>query len=585
METLRDFVAELLESQGAAIATLEPDGLEVLAPPVLRNAMGWPELARLGFGAELPDQAMRIGLEGDWLDRFGGLLGENGRWAERQMTSANPPALGDAQRLLDHAIELPNAVCRFHSVEATWTRCLILTFRYTALSDEKREGLAWLGFNLGTGAVLDEVLTRLRAALADDDDWCLPEPEARRAAGSTWDSALLASRLQPLLDDRLRRELEPFLRAMHRRLDRDRARVHAYHDDLRSGSLKRLAALAGRDGEKAEADRRRESLRVATIEREYRAKLDDLRHNYALRVSAEWVQALDIVRAGAAPGRGDPETKRRKTDPVRLAPGRPAGRGAALRLGSGSRSGSSGLRRETALDRARRAGAVRCLRKSVVPCLSSCILPSVWSIDGARRGERTGLKLAPRDDALRLPAVPPVAAGTASAPMMSGTTGCDPPDWPASGRSIPGASISQSAALRSLLRNFWLKRREPVAAVGCRGGGRQGRLPGPIGSLVLPWFKEPRVHHLDGVDNQVNNVILRHPVHHTGEESAAVDPDAERNWPSLLPAVSQRQRITSTWNSGSREGYLFACGSAAFALDLGSNAEDVRNVYALLIPT
>ena len=294
METLRDFVAELLESQGAAIETLEPDGLEVLAPAMLRNAMGWPELARLGFSAELPDQAMRIGLEGDWLDRFGGLLGENGRWAERQVTLADTPTLGNPERLLDHAIELPNAVCRFHSAVATWTRCLILTFRYTALSDEKREGLAWLGFNLGTGAVLDEVLTRLRAALADDDDWRLPEPEVRRAAGSAWDSALLALRLRSLLDDRLRRELEPFLRAMHRRLDRDRTRIHAYHDDLRSASLKRLAALAGRDGEKADADRRRESLRVAAIEREYRAKLDDLRHNYALRVSAEWVQALEL---------------------------------------------------------------------------------------------------------------------------------------------------------------------------------------------------------------------------------------------------------------------------------------------------
>lgn len=294
METLRDFVAELLESQGAAIETLEPDGLEVLAPAVLRNAMGWPELARLGFGGELPDQAMRIGLEGDWLDRFGGLLGENGRWAERQMTPRDTPALGNPERLLDHAIELPNAVCRFHRVEATWTRCLILTFRYTALSDEKREGLVWLGLNLGTGAVLDEVLTRLRAALAEDDDWRLPEPEARLAADSTWDSTRLASRLHPLLDDRLRRELEPFLRAMHRRLDRDRTRVHAYHDDLRSASLKRLAALAGRDGEKADADRRRETLRAASIEREYQAKLEDLRHNYALRVTVGWVQALEL---------------------------------------------------------------------------------------------------------------------------------------------------------------------------------------------------------------------------------------------------------------------------------------------------
>jgi hypothetical protein len=299
METLRDFVAELLESQGAAIGTLEPDGMEVLAPAALRDAMGWPELARLGFGAELPEQAMRIGLEGDWLDRFGSLLGKNGRWAERQVTPADTPtlknpALRNPERLLDHAIELPNAVCRFRRVEATWTRCLILTFRYTALSDEKREGLAWLGINLGTGAVLDEVLTRLRAALVEDDDWRLPEPEVRRAVGSAWDTAPLASRLRALLDHRLRCELGPFLRALHRRLDRDRTRIHAYHDDLRSASLKRLAALTGRNGERADADRRRESRRVATIEREYRAKLDDLRHNYALRVSAEWVQALEL---------------------------------------------------------------------------------------------------------------------------------------------------------------------------------------------------------------------------------------------------------------------------------------------------
>jgi hypothetical protein len=88
--------------------------------------------------------------------------------------------------------------------------------------------------------------------------------------------------------------LEPFLRAMRRRLDRDRSRVYAYHDDLRGAALKRLGALAGVEGEKAEADRRREQLRVTAVEREYRAKLDDLRHNYALGVTVESVQALEL---------------------------------------------------------------------------------------------------------------------------------------------------------------------------------------------------------------------------------------------------------------------------------------------------
>jgi len=295
MGELRNFVAEVLERRGAAVEAVEPEGLEVLAPKPLRDAMGWPELALLGFGAQRPARAIPIGLEGDWFDRFGTLLGEQGRWTERQLTLPGLPVVpGDPERLLDHALDLPNAVWRIHGVTATFTRCLVLAFQYTALSDEKRQGLIWLGFNLATGAVLDDIAARLRQLLAQDTDWQAPEPAVRAAAGSGWDGAALESRVSPLLGHRVRQELEPFLRAMRHRLERDRGRVHGYHDDLRRTSLKRLAALADVAGEKADADRRRETLRTAAIEREYQAKLDDLRHNYALRVTVEWVQALEL---------------------------------------------------------------------------------------------------------------------------------------------------------------------------------------------------------------------------------------------------------------------------------------------------
>ena len=74
MSELRDFVAEILERQGAAVETFEPDALEVLAPEPLRRAMQWPELVRLAFGAERPPHTISIGLEGEWLNRFGALL-------------------------------------------------------------------------------------------------------------------------------------------------------------------------------------------------------------------------------------------------------------------------------------------------------------------------------------------------------------------------------------------------------------------------------------------------------------------------------------------------------------------------------
>jgi hypothetical protein len=294
MTTLKDFVAQTLESQGAAVESVEPDGLEVLAPAAIQSAMGWPEMARLRFGTDRQDGAIRIGLEGDWLDRFDVLLGTQGRWAERQFTLSGLQAPADPERVIERALDLPNAVWRFQRMTESWTRCLLLTFRYTALSDEKREGLVWLGFNLGTGAVLGELIPRLRPLLNEQESWQAPDVETRQASGADWDAGPLASRIGLLLRHETRQELEPFLRAMRRRLDRDRARVHAYHEDLRAASLKRLAGLASATGEKAEASRRREALRVAAIEREYRAKLDDLRNNYALRVTLDWVQALQL---------------------------------------------------------------------------------------------------------------------------------------------------------------------------------------------------------------------------------------------------------------------------------------------------
>jgi hypothetical protein len=294
MGALRDFVAELMEREGAAVEPLEPDGLEVIAPPEIRAAFGWPELARLGFGVEMPAGARRIGIESEWLDRFGTLLDGHGRRAERQIDYPLPQTLSDPDRVLRHALDLPNGVWRLQKQTSIWTRCLLVAFRTTAVSDEKRESIVWIGFNTGTGAALGEVLPRLRKYMDADPAWQAPGPEARAAAGPGWDAARLETRVGPALDASVRVELAPFLRAMQRRLARDHTRLHGYHDDLRRESFKRLAALEGAVGAKADADRQRENQRIAAVEREYRAKLGDLRHNYALRVTVDWIQTLEL---------------------------------------------------------------------------------------------------------------------------------------------------------------------------------------------------------------------------------------------------------------------------------------------------
>src|SRR5262249_59651861 len=123
------------------VEVVDPDALEVLAPAGLQKAMGWPELTRLGFGTERPHGAIAIGLDGDWLDRFGALLGDEGRWSEREgRHTVAVPAPSDPERVLDRARPLPNAVWRFQGMTAAWPRCPLLAFPFTARSDGERAG-------------------------------------------------------------------------------------------------------------------------------------------------------------------------------------------------------------------------------------------------------------------------------------------------------------------------------------------------------------------------------------------------------------------------------------------------------------
>lgn len=63
---LREILARTLAAQGALVEPLDPDGLEIFAPPHLQAALALPEWSRVGFGATLPEQAVRVSFEAEW---------------------------------------------------------------------------------------------------------------------------------------------------------------------------------------------------------------------------------------------------------------------------------------------------------------------------------------------------------------------------------------------------------------------------------------------------------------------------------------------------------------------------------------
>jgi len=294
---MQGFVADLLRHEGALVEAIDPDGLEVLAPPPVQAALGLGELAHLGFGGTLPPGAQRVGMEADWLDRFAQVLGPQGRWA-RRVLSAPSRSPADPELVLAQALVLDNATFRLLDVSPAWTRYLVLDFRVSAVSDDKRDFTLRLGINLATGALPDAVLATLAPMLdapapggmASGDkgvDLVLPDDAE---LPTSWERARLMSLVARALPPRVETALAPFVKGLRRRLARDGNRLHDYHNDLHREAVRRTLTLPEGDPR-----RRREEQRTEAIGREYRAKLDDLARQYATRITADWVQTLELV--------------------------------------------------------------------------------------------------------------------------------------------------------------------------------------------------------------------------------------------------------------------------------------------------
>jgi len=294
---MQGFVAALLRHEGALVEPINPEGLEVLAPPPVQRALGIGELTRLGFGTRQPPAAQRVGLEGDWLDRFARLLGPQGRFGRRVVsTLARLP--GDLEQVLRKDLVLDNATFRLIDVAPRWTRYLVLDFRASAVSDDKRDWMVRLGVNLATGALADAALAAIGAAVdapgfdghSDEDGERSAAPPADADLPADWDRPQLLSLIARGLPSRLDVVLGPFIKGLRRRLGRDQDRLHLYHNDLHREAMRRIRALAQDDPR-----RRREEQRAEAIAGDYRAKLDDLTRQYATRVTVQWVQTLDVA--------------------------------------------------------------------------------------------------------------------------------------------------------------------------------------------------------------------------------------------------------------------------------------------------
>lgn len=295
MAELLNFVETILELEGAATERIAPDGLEVMLPPVLQQRLEIPELTRLGFGPDLPAHAQRVTLESDWMNRLERVMAARGHLA-RQILKVPCPPPAKPERIVEDTLELTNAVYRFLGVTPAWTRYLIISFRYTAISDEKRDGILHLGLNLNNGSTLDNLLDPLLYAAGEAAGNRASLPKGVKLP-PPWETARLTAVLNRALPARIHRCLGRFLAGMQRRQERDLNRIYNYHSELREEALARVHRLQQKDAltERQRAEQKRAEQRLEAIIREYQAKVGDLRQKYAMGVECVWVQTLELI--------------------------------------------------------------------------------------------------------------------------------------------------------------------------------------------------------------------------------------------------------------------------------------------------
>lgn len=295
MRDARDIVRRILLAEGALVEPIEPEGLELIATPRLQQALAIPEVARLGFGAaEWPEGAARVSLESDWMNRLDAVMGDRGRclsltaWSARLAGRPHDPE----EMLAKHCV-FDNSTHRFAGSEPVWTRYLLLSFKTTAVSDEKREDLISVCVNESNGASADH----LTEPILDDlekhggDYTHLPTKEKLDAPWTEEEARLWCAKLLPA---RIRARLQPFLSGMERRMAKDADRLHAYCSALRNETMSKIEENRKKPLRDEAANKHLE-LRMEAAEREYHSKLADLRRKYAMTVEVKLAQAVRLA--------------------------------------------------------------------------------------------------------------------------------------------------------------------------------------------------------------------------------------------------------------------------------------------------
>ncbi|KWT74916.1 hypothetical protein [Candidatus Magnetominusculus xianensis] len=282
---LGDIVKDILVHKGAVI---EDYGqcIDVLANPQIAETLAIPELTHLCLhpGTDTED-TKHLTYDSELFERFSGLFEGKGKLSQVTIT---PQQVSNEKviAMLPGKITLNNAVFKHKDTGIKIISYLLLFFKYTALSDEKKEGIVQLLINesnLST-SVIEGGANAVIDVLGE-----LTERNSKDQLEGTKHIVLQAAHKS--LESIIRTELTDMIRSLNRRLNRNIERVTDYYDAMITEARLREQRKGSDDTATKTEDK------INAIKTELKWKTQDLISKFALTVKTELLSAVRITSA------------------------------------------------------------------------------------------------------------------------------------------------------------------------------------------------------------------------------------------------------------------------------------------------
>lgn len=282
--TLESFVERFFACRGAVVEK-RGSGLDLLVPGDLARRVGIPEYCHLAVEGESPE-SYSVNYGSPLLEAIIQTAEEQspltiGRLAFHYLKSQG------FDRLIQERFTFHSAIVRVDNTAEVLTEYLLLNCRFLAQSDEQKEGLIPLAFNMETGAPvgnLEEMLDATEKEFEPDGP-CSPFEAEKIDAIVHWVNRQASNWVET--------EIQPFRDSMNRRFKRDVANLEAYYADLKQEMSDNLK----RSGMSKQLIRERRE-KIALIPEEMAKKKDDLFKKYSIKVKIELSGAM-LIRTPA----------------------------------------------------------------------------------------------------------------------------------------------------------------------------------------------------------------------------------------------------------------------------------------------